>query len=109
MSVTYDISIYFDEQGRCPWKAWLVNLRDSAAIFKIETRIKRLSNGNFGDHRHLGGNLFELRIDYGPGYRAYCYLSGKTLIILLCGGDKSSQQAEIKRAHAYIDDIKRRV
>jgi putative addiction module killer protein len=76
---------------------WLKNLRDSQAKTRIITRIKRLAEGNSGDNRFLG-EISELRVDYGPGYRVYYKDTGKEIIILLCGGDKTTQQADIIRA-----------
>jgi putative addiction module killer protein len=76
---------------------WLKNLRDSKAKISILTRAKRLAEGNPGDNRFLGG-ISELRIDYGPGYRIYYKDTGKEIIILLCGGDKITQQADIAKA-----------
>jgi putative addiction module killer protein len=79
---------------------WLKNLRDSQAKTRILARIKRLAEGNPGDNRFLG-EISELRIDYGPGYRIYYKDTGKEIIILLCGGDKTTQQTDIDRAR-YI-------
>ena len=76
---------------------WLTKLRDDQAIARINTRIKRLARGNPGDSRFLG-DISELRIDYGPGYRVYYKDTGKEIIILLCGGDKTTQQADIANA-----------
>jgi putative addiction module killer protein len=76
---------------------WIEKLRDQRARFRILTRIERLTEGNPGDHRFLG-DVSELRIDYGPGYRVYYKDTGKEIIILLCGGDKSTQEADITRA-----------
>ena len=76
---------------------WYKNLKDTGARSRIFTRIKRLAGGNPGDSRFLG-EISELRIDYGPGYRVYYKDTGKEIIILLCGGDKSTQQADIARA-----------
>jgi putative addiction module killer protein len=76
---------------------WLKKLRDPEARVRINMRIKRLGEGNPGDHRFLG-EISELRIDYGPGYRVYCKDTGKEIIIILCGGDKSAQQADIAKA-----------
>jgi putative addiction module killer protein len=76
---------------------WLTKLRDPEARVRINMRIKRLGEGNPGDHRFLE-DISELRIDYGPGYRVYYKDTGKEIIIILCGGDKSTQQADIARA-----------
>ncbi len=77
---------------------WLRNLRDRDAKARIEVRIRRLSLGNPGQFRALKNGIHELKIDYGPGYRIYYTFKGKTLILLLCGGDKSTQNKDIKLA-----------
>jgi len=77
---------------------WLNKLRDDRAIARIHERIDRLSEGNPGDVEPVGDNISELRIHYGPGYRVYYKDTGKEIIILLCGGDKSTQQADIIKA-----------
>ena len=76
---------------------WIKRLRDDQARFRIYKRIDRLAEGNPGDSRFLG-DINELRIDYGPGYRVYYRDTGKKIIILLCGGDKTTQQADIVKA-----------
>lgn len=78
--------------------AWLRGLRDRGAKARIEVRIRRLSLGNPGQFRALKGGINELKIDYGPGYRVYYTIKGKTLVLLLCGGDKSSQSKDIRLA-----------
>lgn len=78
--------------------AWLRRLRDRDAKARIEVRIRRLSLGNPGQSRSLAGGINELKIDYGPGYRVYYTFKGKTLILLLCGGDKSTQSKDIRLA-----------
>ena len=80
---------------------WLDKLDDKQAKVRIDARIIRLANGNPGDHRFLG-DISELRIDYGPGYRVYYKDTGKDIIILLCGGDKDTQQADIKKAREIL-------
>ena len=77
---------------------WLDKLRDRQAKARIAIRIRRLSLGNPGDVRPVGGGVSELRIDYGPGYRVYFLKQGAALVILLAGGDKSSQADDIKKA-----------
>ena len=71
------------------------------AITKIEARLRRLENGNLGDYRSVGEGVFELRIDYGPGYRVYFGQVGSTIVLLLCGGDKSTQDQDISTAKRY--------
>lgn len=71
------------------------------------TRLDRLADGNFGDHKSVKGGVFELRIDYGPGYRVYLFQRGKELVILLCGGDKRTQDADIAKAKRLKEEIER--
>ena len=77
---------------------WLEKLRDRQAKARIAIRIRRLSLGNPGDARPVGGGVSELRIDYGPGYRVYFLKQGAALVILLAGGDKNSQADDITKA-----------
>jgi putative addiction module killer protein len=77
---------------------WLAKLRDHRAKAKIAARIDRLAHGNPGDIAPVGEGVSEMRIHYGPGYRVYFVWRGKTLIILLCGGDKTTQTEDIKTA-----------
>lgn len=77
---------------------WIEKLRDRQAKVRIAIRIRRLSLGNPGDARPVGGGVSELRIDYGPGYRVYFLKQGESLVILLAGGDKSSQPGDIAKA-----------
>lgn len=79
---------------------WLDELRDANARARIRTRIRRLSIGNPGDVKSVGGGISEMRIDYGPGYRVYFTQRGTLVILLLCGGDKRTQQQDIKQAKA---------
>lgn len=87
---------------------WIVGLRDIAAVARIAVRIRRLSLGNPGDVRPVGAGVSELRIDYGPGYRVYFIQRGQMIVVLLCGGDKRTQDADILRAKdlakEWIDD-----
>jgi len=77
---------------------WLKKLRDSRARARIFKRIERLAEGNPGDVKPVGQGISEMRIDYGTGYRVYYKDTGKEIILLLCGGDKSTQQADIAEA-----------
>ena len=85
---------------------WLRGLRDQRALARILLRIERCAEGNFGDHKSVGQGVHELRIDYGPGYRVYFVQRGALVVILLCGGDKSSQQRDIDLAHQLARDLK---
>ena len=77
---------------------WLRALKDANAVARIAARIRRLELGNLGDVKPVGEGVSELRIDYGPGYRIYFVRQGNTVVILLCGGDKTSQQRDVERA-----------
>lgn len=81
---------------------WLKGLRDLQAKERIFERIARLRDGNPGDVKSVGKGVSEMRISYGPGYRLYYTQQGKALVLLLCGGDKSSQKADIARAIAMV-------
>ena len=78
--------------------SWLSGLRDRRAKARIAARIDRLSLGNAGDVKPVGSGVSEMRIDYGPGYRVYFTQRGPVIIVILCGGDKRTQAADIKRA-----------
>jgi putative addiction module killer protein len=84
--------------------AWLAGLRDRRALEKVRVRIGRLRGGNFGDVKFFG-SIGELRIDYGPGYRIYIAQRGLELVLLLCGGDKSTQKKDIDRARRILERI----
>jgi len=78
---------------------WLGKLKDRAAVMRINARLRRLTEtGNFGDAKPVREGVSEMRIDYGPGYRLYFIQTGPVLVVLLAGGDKSTQDADIKRA-----------
>jgi putative addiction module killer protein len=87
---------------------WLASLRDRKAKTMIADRIKRAANGNFGTFRSVQSGVFEMKIDHGPGYRLYYFRRGKQLVILLCGGDKRTQQADIAQAKRLKEEIERR-
>jgi putative addiction module killer protein len=85
---------------------WLRGLRDIRAVARIQVRIDRLALGNPGDVKPVGAGISEMRIDYGPGYRIYYMQRGPIVIVLLCGGDKSSQQQDIDAAKALAAEWK---
>ena len=84
---------------------WLSRLRDRTAKARLVRRIERLAFGHFGDHRSLGAGLFELREHFGPGYRVYYTFRADRLVLLLAGGDKSSQASDIARARIMINNL----
>jgi putative addiction module killer protein len=79
---------------------WLDGLKDRRAVARILGRIERVKAGNLGDAKAVGDGVSELRIDYGPGYRVYFIRSGRAVVVLLCGGDKSTQDRDIRAAKA---------
>lgn len=87
------------------FSAWLTGLRDVQAKARINARIRRLSLGNPGQFRTLRGGVSELKIDYGPGYRVYYTRRGQELVILLCGGDKGTQDQDIARAVTMAEEV----
>ena len=86
------------------YQKWLKGLRDNHARIRIGMRIERLELGNFGDHKDFG-DIAELRIDYGPGYRVYYKKQGSEIIILLAGGDKKTQSRDIEAARKIASDL----
>lgn len=84
---------------------WFDALRDQTAKNKIRIRIDRIELGNLGDHHTVGDEVSELRITYGPGYRLYYVIRGRMIIILLCGGDKGTQEKDIKTAKKLAKEV----
>lgn len=100
------IEMYQTEDGATPFEDWLNSLRDKTARGAIRSRIDRVKLGNFGVHRGVGEGVTELVIDVGPGYRVYYALDGNTIVLLLCGGDKKTQNADIGLAKKYWADYR---
>lgn len=99
---------YQREDGRKSFTEWLNGLRDLKAQARIRVRLNHLALGNFGDCEPVGEGVLELRVHVGAGYRVYCARHGRTVVLLLTGGDKSSQQADIRWAKELWADWKRR-
>jgi len=99
-----EIREYVTSQGHAPFGVWLLSLKDLKTRARIRVRLDRLSLGLLGDCKSLGQGLQELRVDFGPGYRIYFGQDGSQLVILLCGGDKSTQKRDIEKARAYWKD-----
>ena len=85
------------------FRDWLADMRDAIAVKAIRRRIARVQAGLFGDAKSVGGGVHELRIDHGPGYRVYFARRGGAVILLLCGGDKSSQERDVARARVLAE------
>jgi putative addiction module killer protein len=96
----------FRKGDRAPLDDWLNRLKDSRALAIVQGRLDRLAAGNFGDYRSVGDGVQELRIDYGPGYRIYFGRLGAMVVILLCGGDKSTQTRDVQTARKYWKEYK---
>jgi putative addiction module killer protein len=104
MPTELEVRVYAGSDGREPFTEWLRGLRDGATRGRIRQRIARIRLGNFGDARSVGEGVHELRIHFGPGYRVYFGRDGDAIVILLCGGDKGSQDRDIRRAREYWRD-----
>ena len=101
-----ELQIYGTPNGREPFTEWLKSLQDRRTRKSIRARIDRLRAGNLGDCRSVGDGVFELRFQFSPGYRIYFGEVDNTIILLLCGGDKSAQVRDIERAKAYWQEYK---
>ena len=99
---------YQTAAGERPFVEWLTGLTDRQARARIEARLARVAAGNLGDVETVGEGVLELRIDWGPGYRVYFSRVGQVIVLLLCGGDKRTQQRDIKNAKTYFEDYKTR-
>lgn len=96
---------YTTPSGVVPFEEWINSLKDSVVRHRIRTRLDRVEKGNLGIYKPLGDGVSELKFDFGSGYRIYFAEEGDIFIILLCGGDKSSQKKDIKIAKAYWKEL----
>ena len=103
-----EVRQYTTASGKNVLATWLASLKDQRAESRIAARIDRLCIGNFVDCKPVGNGVWELRVDFGPGYRVYYAMIGKTCVLLLCGGDKRRQSSDIARAIEYFEDYQRR-
>jgi putative addiction module killer protein len=102
------VEFYVAPDGKVPLSDWLCKLKDSQVRARFRTRLNRVRLGNFGDYKSVGDGVFELRIDYGPGYRIYFGQLGEKFVLLLCGGNKHTQQANIQNAKQYLAEYQGR-
>lgn len=102
------IAIYETEYGQRPFKRWIDSLKDKVTKARINARILRVEDGNFGNSKAIGAGVSELKIDFGPGFRVYYGLDGDKVVVLLIGGDKSTQDKDIRLAQDYWADYLRR-
>jgi len=98
--------LYETPEGRCPWRDWFDGLEDRKIQAAIDARLLRLQRGNLGDCKRVGAGIWELRVHFGGGYRIYFGQDGVALVVLLCGGSKSSQKRDINRARVYWNDYR---
>lgn len=103
----YTIEYYLTAANSAPFKEWLDGL-DSVTRAKIRIRLDRVRLGNLGKNRHVGEGVYELKIDYGPGYRVYYAMNGRTVVLLLLGGDKATQEKDISLAKAHLEGFKKK-
>jgi putative addiction module killer protein len=104
--VKKEIQIYCDAKNREPFLDWFNSLKDKTIKARIQNRLRRVEWGHFGDWKSVGEGVFELKLPFGCGYRIYLGEEGDQLVILLLGGDKSTQSKDIKKAHKYWWDYK---
>jgi putative addiction module killer protein len=105
-TIEYTILIYQTERGKVPFSQWLEGIKDKKVKASIDLRVKRLSLGLFGDCKSCGNDIYELRIHLGAGYRVYYGLDGETVVVLLTGGDKSTQSKDIQKAKKYFSNYR---
>ncbi|MEG4321922.1 MULTISPECIES: type II toxin-antitoxin system RelE/ParE family toxin [unclassified Microcoleus] len=103
-----EIRRYETSDGKVPFGEWLDSLRDRNVRVRIKSRLDRVEEGNLGDVKSVGEGVFELRINYGPGYRLYFGQVGLTIVVILVAGDKSTQEQDIRQAIAYWKDYEKR-
>ena len=101
-----ELRYYKKANGQEPLVEWLNKFKDHVVRSRIERRIERLEIGNYGDCEPVGEGVFEVKLHFGPGYRVYFAEVGKTIILLLCGGNKSTQVKDIETAKKYWRDLK---
>lgn len=104
----YELFYYQSATGKRPFVQWLEGLADRQARARIEARLARVAIGNLGDAESVGEGVMELRVNWGPGYRLYFARVGQVIVLLLCGGDKRTQQKDINSAKACFQDYKTR-
>ena len=98
-----DVREYCKANGEAPFRRWLEGLA-APCLVRVRARLLRVEQGNLGDYKSLGDGVFELRMSFGPGIRVYFGFEGRTIVILLCGGDKHSQGRDILKAKNYWQD-----
>lgn len=108
MSSPFTIVEYLSEDGKSPFGHWFSNVKDLEVKRAVTLRLARIQMGNLGDYRSVGEGVCEIRIHQGAGHRIYFIQEGDTVILLLCAGDKRTQDADIRKAKRYLRDYERR-
>lgn len=101
-----ELVTFRSRDGKLPFVEWLNSIRDNVTNNRILQRMARVETGNFGDHKSVGSGVFELRLDFGPGYRIYYALDGPVVVLLLVGGEKKTQPSDIEKAKEYWAEYK---
>ena len=101
-----EVVAFRTRNGQVPFEEWLDDLDDKRAVARVLARLARVRRGNLGDCKPVGEGVSELRVDYGPGYRVYFGQKGRTLVVLLCGGDKRTQDRDIRLAKQFWQEFK---
>lgn len=106
MERDYVVERYRTRDGKVPFEEWVTKMqrKDPELAFRILLRIDRAEKGNFGHYRYLRDGVWEMKMDCGPGYRIYFAVERREIVLLLIGGDKKSQQADVKQAIGYWKD-----
>jgi putative addiction module killer protein len=104
-----EVRYFADDKGKTPVTDWLDSISDKRTKTRILTNIDRLRHGNFGDSKPVGDGISELRLHFGAGYRVYYSRQGDAIILLLCAGDKATQERDITNAKAYFEVFKQRL
>jgi putative addiction module killer protein len=103
-----ELRTYETVDGKRPFDEWLDRLKDKTTLARVVARINKVALGNLGDVKSVGDGVIELRLAFGKGYRVYFGQQGNKIILLLCGGDKGTQDKDIREAKAYLQDYRRR-
>ena len=101
-----ELQFYQTPNGKEPFTEWFESIRDQKIQDRIQARLDLMTLGNFGDHKSVGAGVYELRLQFGSGYRIYYGEIDNMIVLLLCGGDKSSQRKDIRRAKTYWQEYK---
>ncbi len=102
--LTKTVIFYTTENGKLPFQKWLKSLKDKTIIARVVKRFEKIEQGNYGDYAPVGNSVFELRYFFGAGYRVYFAEDGEDTVVILCGGDKDTQDEDIKTAKSFWKD-----